>query len=98
MDTRIDHKGKYFTDRINKQRVSVVARTADEFIHGVACLKPDNRLKDELNGEEVFLAIVDAEVRDNSDKCVLYRAPTVLLNRKMVAWVVPVADDSNERS
>lgn len=92
MDTRIDHKGKLFTERISKLRVAVVARTASEFVHGVACLTPDNRLKDELNGSELYLAILDAEVRDGTDQQVLYRTPVVLLNKQQVSWVAPVGD------
>ena len=96
MDTRIDHKGKYFTERINKLRVAVVARTAGEFVHGVACLTPDNRLKDELNGSELYLAILEAEVRDASDQRVLYRTPVVLLNKQQVCWVAPVGDEGTD--
>jgi hypothetical protein len=92
MDSRIDHKGKYFTEHISKLRVSVVARAGDEFVHGVACLTPDNRLKDELNGSELYLAILDAEVRDGTDQRVLYRAPVVLLNKQQVLWVAPLED------
>jgi hypothetical protein len=96
MDTRIDHKGKYFTERISKHHVAVVARTAGEFVHGVACLTPDNRLKDELNGTEGFLAILDAEVRDGLDKLVLYSAPVVLLNKQQLVWVLPLGHEGLE--
>lgn len=89
MDVRVDHKGKYFTERVSKRRVSVIARTPDAIIHGTACLTPDNRLKDELNNGEVFIAITDAQVKDVCDESVLYEAETLLVNKHQLIWIIP---------
>lgn len=63
MDMRVDPKGKYFTPRVTKDSLLAVIRTAQEIIVGSVYVRPDKRLKDEINDDTSrFLPITDARV------------------------------------
>ena len=62
MDYRVDEKGKVFTTRVTKASVTVTARVGDSIVQGTIHISPENRLKDELNHVENFIAITDAQV------------------------------------
>jgi Family of unknown function (DUF6812) len=89
MEFRVDAKGKYFTTHVSKQSVAIVARVQDAIIEGVVHLAPDNRLKDELNGGETFIAVTDAQVLDATSRRVLYSPPILILNKSQIAWISP---------
>lgn len=89
MDFRVDAKGKYFTTHVSKQSVAVVARVQDSIVHGTVHLSPDNRLKDELNGSETFLAVTNAEVWEVNGTHPLYSTEVLMLNKNQIAWIFP---------
>jgi hypothetical protein len=89
MDFRVDAKGKYFTTRVSKHSVAVIARVQDSIIQGAAHLAPDNRLKDELNSGEAFIAVTDAQVWDANRSRLLYSAEVIILNKNQIAWIFP---------
>lgn len=64
MDVRIDEKGKFFTPRVPKDAMLALVRTtADEAIIGYLYVRPDKRLKDEINEDPSrFLPVTDARV------------------------------------
>jgi hypothetical protein len=89
MNTRIDHNGKLFTDRVRKQRVHAVVQTTTHCLRGYVFCEPDERLKDQLNtGDERFIAIADAEVLA-PDGSVLNRGPFLTLNKEHIVWILP---------
>lgn len=92
MTVRYDDKGKYFTDIITKDRVPSKIQTLVNQIHGNLHVKIDERVKDELNRNEQFLAITSANVYDLQGKKI-YDAEFMLINRDHVIWVVP--DEGN---
>ncbi len=89
MDYRLDEKGKYYTTRVTKRSVSVVAFAQGTVISGTMHLLLDNRVKDELNGGEHFVALTHAQVRDLASGQILCEDETVLLNKEHVVWIVP---------
>ena len=68
MITQFEEKGKIFTNVITKKPVAVHLQTSQHLIRGNVHIRPDERLKDELNQTEVFLAVTDANVYDLSGK------------------------------
>ncbi len=89
MDFRVDAKGKYYTTHVSKQSVAVVARVQDSIVHGIVHLAPDNRLKDELNGNETFLAITNAEIFAVGGEQPLYSTEVLIVNKDQIVWIFP---------
>lgn len=89
MDYRVDEKGKVYTTRVTKQRARVRALVHGTYVSGTIHLMPGNRVKDELNGDERFIAITDAQVHDAATEQLLHEGGTILLNKDQVAWLIP---------
>ena len=89
MSFRIDAKGKIFTDIVRKEEVPVLIQTVANLIHGHIFLRPEQRIKDELNsGQEYFIAVTDAEVY-GADGQTLYKSQFLTLNKQHVVWIRP---------
>ena len=72
MDMRIDEKGKYFTPRVAKDTLPAFIRTADQIIVGHVYVRPEKRLKDDLNEDASrFLPVTDARVYNAADETLL---------------------------
>jgi hypothetical protein len=91
MTIRFDEKGKFFTDVITKETVSVVIQMTGFIIHGSVHVRPDERLKDELNYNEQFLAVTEAIVFDNQG-IEKYRSDFLSVNRDHIIWVIPAKE------
>lgn len=94
MDYRVDEKGKVFTTRVTKQSVAITARVGDSIIQGVVHIQPDNRLKDELNHEEDFIAITDAQVWTLTGSNPVYASPVLIVNKAHIHWLFPHDESS----
>lgn len=94
MSFRIDAKGKIFTDVVRKEEVPVLIQTTQGRIHGHIFLRPEQRIKDEMNGTEQFVAVTDAEVYDAAGKEIIYRSEFLTLNKGFIIWIRP--DDEPE--
>jgi hypothetical protein len=75
MSTHVDHKGKYFTDVINKELVHAIIQTLTVRVEGDIYVRPGERMKDELNRSDKFIAVTDAVVY-NARGEVLYKSST----------------------
>ncbi len=89
MSYRVDEKGKVFTTHISKRSVAVIAQVRDMIIHGTIHLTLDNRLKDELNDGEKFMAITDAAIRDPQNDQARHTAPVIIINKEHIVWILP---------
>lgn len=88
-DLRIDEKGKFFTEYVTKIAMPVIIATATNIVKGTIHLTPDNRLKDEMNAGEQFVAITHADIYALDGKTQLYALPTLILNKQQIDWVSP---------
>lgn len=88
MSTHYDEKGKFYTEIISKKNVPVSIQTLHNRIEGIVHIRRGERLKDELNISEVFLAVTDAVIYDN-DNNELHRIDFLALNRNNIMWIFP---------
>jgi hypothetical protein len=89
MFASLEEKGKIFTHTIKKLPVKVIIQTPGQTIHGNVHIRPEQRLKDEVNAGESFLAVTDAQVLSLDGK-VIQKAEFLLINRDQITWIIPV--------
>ena len=94
MNDQFDEKGKIFTNVVTKNPVPVIIQTANQSIHGEIYIKPESRLKDDLNSAEEFLAVTNAVVQDGQKQEVL-RCSFLLVNRSQIIWLAPNAESTS---
>jgi uncharacterized membrane protein affecting hemolysin expression len=96
MRTRYDENGKIFTDVITKEPVQVVIQTTTmQRINGKMFVSPHERVKDELNHAERFLAVKDASVYDQQGN-LIRQCTFIAVNRDQIAWLIPDPGSDNE--
>jgi hypothetical protein len=83
-----DDKGKLFTDVVTKRALTVILYTPDHTIQGEIHLLPDDRLIDDLNHPEKFLAVTHAAVYSHAGE-LLYQTAFLSINRDHIVWVAP---------
>jgi hypothetical protein len=91
MITQFEEKGKIFTQKVTKDQKEVIIQTISNQITGIIYIQVDNRLIDELNGPNQFIAITDAKIMDQNNK-VLYRSEFLTINVSQIIWVLPIED------
>jgi len=91
MTIEFDDKGKFFTDVITKVTVPAIIQTATQRIHGNIHVRRDQRLKDELDINDKFLAVTDATIHA-FDGQVLYQCKFVSIQRTQIVWVIPESE------
>lgn len=95
MVKEFDEKGKIYTNVIPKLPVSVILQTDLHRIKGYLHIRPDERIKDELNRSEKFIAITGAVISDIQGN-VLYRCEFLTLNSDQIHWLIPEEDGPSE--
>lgn len=88
MNIRYDDKGKFFTDVITKDAVPSIIQTLVSRIQGNMHVRINERVKDELNRGEQFLAVTDADIYNLQGQKVR-SAEFMLINRDHVIWILP---------
>ena len=91
MSIEFDEKGKYYTDIVTKQPVAVVIQTCTHLVRGFVHVRQGERLKNELERDEGFLAVTEASVIGADDK-ILFSVPFLAVKRSQIVWVMPVDD------
>lgn len=89
MTTHYDEKGKFFTDIISKKSVPVVMQTTTHRIEGNVHIRRGERLKDELDREENFLAVTEAKIF-NSDNQPIYSSSFLSVAKINIVWIFPI--------
>jgi hypothetical protein len=89
MEYRVNEKGKVFTTRVTKRCLIVTACVRDWIIQGAIHLTGDNRLKDELNDSETFVAVTDAQVSHAQSEQPVFKTPVVIVQKAEIAWIFP---------
>lgn len=88
MSIHYDEKGKFFTDVILKDAVPVLIQTPTNRIRGNIYVRPGERIKDQINQEDMFLAVTEAILYDLTGE-ELYRGDFILVNREHLIWLLP---------
>jgi hypothetical protein len=99
MSLEFNEKGKYFTDIISKVTIPAVIQTVMHRIEGSVHIRLDERVKDELDRNELFLAVTNAKVF-GLDGAVLYETDFMTVSRSQIVWVIPseaAASDGGEK-
>ena len=92
MNIRYDDKGKFFTDVITKDAVPSIIQTLVSRIQGNMHVRINERVKDELNRGEQFLALTDVVVFNLQGEKIR-EAEFMLINRDHILWIIP--DEEN---
>lgn len=97
MSIQYDEKGKIFTDIVSKVSVLATIQTTKHLMRGRIHIRRDQRVKDELDREEGFLALTDVSIFD-SNGTVQLEAPFLAVKREHIVWVIPESkqDDGGE--
>ncbi|RME89050.1 MAG: hypothetical protein D6770_05515 [Anaerolineae bacterium] len=96
MTIEFDEKGKIFTDVITKDIVPAVVQTTTHRIRGLLHVRRDERLKDELDRDEPFLAITEATIYSD-DGGELFQSDFVAVQRAQIVWVMPEEEEEGEQ-
>jgi hypothetical protein len=95
MTTEYDEKGKFYTDIVKKLPVSVVIQTATHLVRGFVHVRQGERIKNELEQHEGFIAVTKATVHGAKDQ-ILFSAPFLAIQRAQIIWVMPVDEAGSE--
>ena len=95
MTIEYDEKGKFYTDIVKKVPVPVVIQTATHLVRGLVHVREGERLKNELERDERFLAVTSATLYGADDK-VLFTVPFIALQRAQIIWIMPVEEESQK--
>ena len=92
MTIEYDEKGKLFTNVIQKVPVPSVIQTVSSLVRGFVHVRQNERLKDELENGERFLAVTDATVTDSTGETI-FSGPFLAVQKEQIVWVMPLADE-----
>lgn len=94
MTIEYDDKGKIFTDIVSKVGIQATIQTTTHLMRGQVHVRRDQRIKDELDSKEGFLAVTDVSIL-TPDGQALFEAPFLAVQRSHIVWVIP-EQDKNE--
>lgn len=97
MTIQYDEKGKIFTDIVSKIAVYATVQTTSHLMRGRIHIRRDQRIKDELDQQETFLALTDVTVL-NAEGQTLFQAPFLAVQRAHIVWVIPEPSNNEEKS
>jgi len=97
MSTEYDEKGKIFTDIVSKIPIQATIQTTTHLMQGRLHVRRGERIKDELNQNENFLALTEVSVLD-LDGQTLFQAPFLAVQRAHIVWVIPELNNDQEKS
>ena len=97
MTFEYDEKGKIFTDIVTKVVVPARIQTTTHMIQGHMHVRRDQRIKDELDSKESFLALTDVSVL-GPDGQVLFHVPFLAVQRSHIIWVMPEQNQGEEKT
>jgi hypothetical protein len=97
MTIEYDEKGKIFTEIVSKVPTPATIQTTTHLLHGYVHVRRDQRIKDELDASENFLALTEVSVL-GPDGQTLFQAPFLAVRRSHIIWVIPDQHKSEERT
>ncbi|HLO28890.1 MAG TPA: hypothetical protein VK249_07145 [Anaerolineales bacterium] len=97
MTIEYDEKGKIFTEIVSKVAVPATIQTTTHLMRGRLHVRRDQRIKDELDINESFLALTDVSVL-GPDGQTLFQAPFLAVRRAHIVWVIPDQEKNEEQT
>jgi len=97
MTFEYDEKGKIFTDIVTKVAVQARIQTTTHMLQGQIHVRRDQRIKDELDANETFLALTDVSVLGPEGQ-VLFQVPFLAVHRSHIIWVMPEQNQDEEKT
>lgn len=97
MTFEYDEKGKIFTDIVTKKAIPATIQTTTHLMRGQIHVRRDQRIKDELDLNENFLALTNVSVL-GPDGQTLFQAPFLAVRRSHIIWVLPEENRDRERT
>ena len=88
MSIEFNDKGKYFTDVVPKVPIPAVIQTVVQRVEGFVHVRADERVKNELDRAETFLAVTDAKIF-GTDGSIVYQTAFMSIARSQIVWVIP---------
>lgn len=88
MSFEFDEKGKIFTDVVQKVSVEALIQTTTHLIRGQIHVPHGERVKNELDRDELFLAVTDASVLGPDGKP-MHQAGFLAVRRNQIVWIIP---------
>ena len=92
MTIEYDDKGKYYTNVIQKLPVPCMVQTTSNLIRGLIHVRHDERLKDELESNEQYIAVTEVSVCDAQGK-VIYSGPFLAVQKSQIVWIMPLNEE-----
>ena len=96
MTIEYDEKGKIFTEVISKIPIQATVQTTTHLLRGQLHVRRNQRIKDELDANENFIALTDVSVL-GPDGQTLFQAPFMAVRRSHIIWVIPEQDKTEEK-
>lgn len=97
MTIEYDEKGKYYTNVIQKVPVPSIIQTTTNLIRGLIHIRHDERLKDELEASERFIAVTEVSVSDADGK-IVFSGPFLAVQKDQIVWIMPVGEEQKKES
>jgi len=94
MSLNFDDKGRFFSDVVAKIAVPATIQTLTNRIKGNVYIRRGERLSDELNRSDHFLAVTEAVIYD-IDGNVIHTSGFLAINREHIVWLMPDEDSRN---
>ena len=95
MTIEYDEKGKFYTNVIQKVAVPAIVQTTKNLIRGMVHVRQDERLKDELENSEDFIAMTNVEVLDADGKTA-FSGSFVAIQKDQIVWVMPASGEAGQ--
>jgi hypothetical protein len=90
-----DDKGKIFTDIVSKIAVYATIQTTMHMLRGRIHVRRDQRIIDELDLSENFIALTDVSILGD-DGQILFQTPFLAVRRSHIVWVLPEQKSGEE--
>src|SRR3989304_7328407 len=97
MTVKFDDKGKFYTEVISKDPIKSVIQTITHQIQGTVFVKQGDRLIDELNSSEKFIAVTDAVVYNLIGKQIA-SSQFLTVNCNHIIWLLPQQETPEEKA
>jgi hypothetical protein len=88
MSLHYDDKGKFYTEYVSKNSVNAIIQTLTNRINGKIFIRVGERVTDELNRSEKFIAVTDATIFDDEGD-LSYKCDFITVNRDHIIWIIP---------